>query len=121
MIRAPVLHRRAHLLRGSAAGGGPAPAATRDQLVLADPHLQLGQVEHLAALQAHLRSAAQVRPAPRTRPGSCRTHSFGSPHLDQRRPGMALLPARLAPPLRRSERGAGLANGESDDGGCDEF
>ena len=117
----PVLHRRAHPLRRRGAGGGPAPTAAGDELVLGDPHRHRRKVEHLPALHPHLGSVHEVRPAARARTGLVPLPLVRVGDQRQRRPRMPGLPTRRPTALRRSEFGAGLVNGESDDGGLDEL
>ena len=119
----PVLHRRAHTLRRGAAGGGPAPTAAGDELVFDRP----------APSSAADRTPAAAPSPPRARrPGSRRSPSHGPgscrlPLVRVVRPAPTSTPdARAARPacgrcVRRSDFGAGLVNGESDDGGFDEF
>jgi hypothetical protein len=66
-------------------------------------------------------ASANSAPQPEHGPGSCRCRLFGlstSANVDPECPGC---PPGLRPLLRRSDFGAGLVNGESADGGCDEF
>ena len=66
-------------------------------------------------------ASARFAPQPVHGPGSCRRRSFGSSTSANVDPGCPGCPPGLRPLLRRSDLGAGLANGESDDGGFDEF
>jgi hypothetical protein len=95
----PVGHRRGHAPRGRGAGAHRAPAATRDELMLSHPHPQRGQVEHLAALQAHLGGLSQVGAAAAAAVGLVAHPLVRIGDLRQRRPRMSLLPTRLAPAL----------------------
>src|SRR5919112_2988053 len=60
-------------------------------------------------------------PQPVHGPGSCRSRSFGSSTSANVDPGCPGCPPGFFPLLPRSDFGAGLTNGESDDGGFDEF
>jgi hypothetical protein len=64
-------------------------------------------------------SAAPAKPAPQPAhgPGSCRTVESGSATCDSVDPGCPDCPPGLRPLLPRNDFGAGLTNGESDDGG----
>jgi len=89
--------------------------------MLDHPHLDRWQVEHLPAFHTDLRGAAQVgaadiAPAWLVAQGLVRIGD-----LRQRRARMPGCPPGLRPLRRRNERGAGLVNGESDDGGLEEF
>ena len=68
-------------------------------------------------------SAAPARfaPQPVHGPGSCRRRSFGSATSANVEPGCPGCPPGFRPLVRRSDLGAGLTNGESDDGGFEEF
>ena len=66
-------------------------------------------------------ASARLAPQPVHGPGSCRRRSFGSSTSANVDPGCPGCPPGLRPLLRRSDFGAGLVNGESDDGGFDEF
>ena len=54
-------------------------------------------------------------------PSSCRLRSFGSSTSANVEPGCPGCPPGLRPLLRRSDFGAGLVNGESDDRGFEEL
>ncbi len=97
------------------------PHPPADELVLGHPHPHREQVEYLPPLRAHLRRAGQVRTTSTagTRLVPQRLVRVGD--LRQRRARMALLPARLPTALAPNDFGAGLANGESDDSGFEEF
>ena len=64
---------------------------------------------------------ARSWPHPPQRLGSCRSTSSGSATMDSVDPGCPGCPPGLRPLLCRNDFGAGLANGESVDGGFDEF
>jgi hypothetical protein len=66
-------------------------------------------------------ASARSAPQPVHGPGSCRSRSSGLSTSANVDPGCPGCPPGLRPLLRRSDFGAGLANGESDDGGFDEF
>ena len=66
-------------------------------------------------------ASARLAPHPLHGPGSCRIRSFGCSTSANVDPGCPGCPPGLRPLLRRSDFGAGLVNGESDDGGFDEF
>jgi energy-coupling factor transporter ATP-binding protein EcfA2 len=68
-------------------------------------------------------SGASTRSAPQPEhgPGSCRCRLFGSSTSASVEPGCPGCPPGLRPLLPRSDLAAGFANGESDDGGLDEF
>ena len=60
-------------------------------------------------------------PHPEHEPGSCRSVSSGWSTSASVEPGCPGWPPGLRPLLRRNDFGAGLVNGESVDGGFDEF
>ena len=64
---------------------------------------------------------ARFAPQPVHGPGSCRQRAFGSATSANVDPGCPGCPPGLRPLRMRSDFGPGLANGESDDGGRDEF
>src|SRR3954467_6913861 len=64
---------------------------------------------------------AQLEPQPVHEPGSCRFRSFGLSTSANVDPGCPGCPPGLRPLRRRSDFGDGLVNGESDDGGFDDF
>lgn len=66
-------------------------------------------------------ASARSAPQPAHGPGSNRTHSSGSATNASVEPGWPGCPPGLRPLLRRNDFGTGLTNGESDDGGFDEF
>ncbi|SHL54816.1 hypothetical protein SAMN05443637_1441 [Pseudonocardia thermophila] len=66
-------------------------------------------------------ASARSLPHPAHGPGSCRTRSSGSATSARVDPGCPGCPPGCRPLRRRNERGADLANGESDDGGFEEF
>jgi hypothetical protein len=76
-----------------------------------------GKIEHLPPLHPDFRGLRQVRAAATTQARLMPQPLVRFVDQRQRRPWMSRLPARLAAALRRSDLGAGLVNGESDDGG----
>src|SRR5918998_998098 len=66
-------------------------------------------------------ASAKSAPHPPQQPGSCCSVSSGSATCANVEPGWPFCPPGLRPLLPRNDFGAGLANGESDDGGFDEF
>ena len=66
-------------------------------------------------------AASKPAPHPVHGPGSCRTTESGSVTCASVDPGCPGCPPGLRPLLRRNDFGAGFTNGESDDGGIDEF
>jgi hypothetical protein len=106
--------------RAGTAGGDPAAAAARDQLMLDHPNRHRGQVEHLPPLHPNLRTDGQVRTTADTR-ARLIPHPLvrvGCANVD---PGRPCCPPGLRPLLRRNDFGSGLTNGKSDDGDLDEF
>jgi hypothetical protein len=81
-------------LPASGAGGGSAPTAAGDELVLDDPHLEGWQIEHLATFHPHLGSVGEVRAAARARAGLVPLPLVRVGDQRQRRPRMARLPTR---------------------------
>ncbi|GLZ43635.1 hypothetical protein Acsp05_72590 [Actinokineospora sp. NBRC 105648] len=86
-----------------------------------DPHGDRRQIEHLATFHANQWRIDQSTAT------SAATHRFVTNdlirHRDlrQRRPRMREPPPGLRPPSPRNDFGPGLTNGESDDGGFEEF
>src|SRR5882757_1389389 len=66
-------------------------------------------------------ASARLAPQPVHGPGSCRFRSFGLSTSANVEPGWPGCPPGLRPLLRRNDFGAGLVNGESDDGGLEEL
>ena len=66
-------------------------------------------------------ASARLAPQPLQGPGSCRFRSFGCSTSANVVPGCPGCPPSLRPLLPRSDLGAGFVNGESDDGGFEEF
>src|SRR5206468_1806522 len=66
-------------------------------------------------------ASARLAPHPTHGPGSCRTRVFGLSISANVEPGWPGCPPGLRPLLRRNDVGAGLTNGESNDGGLEEL
>jgi hypothetical protein len=121
VIRGPYSHRRGH------------PSGAAPQVVV--PQLQRRAMSWCSVTRTVIggksntcrrsipASGASDKSAPHPvhGPGSCRFHSFGLSTSASVAPGCPGCPPGVFPLLRRSDLGAGLANGESDDGGLDEF
>jgi hypothetical protein len=107
VIRGPYSRRRRHTLRRAAARRSPTGAATRNELMLGDPHRYWGQVEHLIPLQAHLGCVRQICAAIHARAGLVPLPLVRVGDQRQRRPRMPGLPTRLASTLapQRLRRG----------------
>ena len=103
----PVGDRRGHPLGRGGAGGGPAAAAARHQLVLGDPHRHRRQLEHLPPLHRGFGTPRQVVAAPAAASRLVPLHLVWVGDHGQRRPGMPRLPTRFASapvPQRRRRR-----------------
>jgi hypothetical protein len=120
VIRGPYCT-RGHLFRRGRTSGGTAAAAPLDQLMLDHLDPRRRQIEHLPPLHAHLVGARQIRPALRAPTGLVAQCLVRVVHQFQGQPGCPGCPPGLRPLLPRNGLGAGLSNGESDDGGFDEF
>ena len=89
--------------------------------MLGHPHRHRRQVEHLPPLDTHLGRGRQISTASGALAGLMPQPLVRIGHQRQCRPRMPRLPPGLRPLLRRNDFGAGLVNGESVDGGFDEF
>ena len=121
------------LIRGPYCTGALTPCGALPQLVA--PHAQRRAINWCSTTRTVIggrsntwrRSTptsgapAKLEPQPVHEPGSCRWRSFGLSTSANVDPGCPGCPPGLRPLRRRSDFGAGLTNGESDDGGFDEL
>jgi hypothetical protein len=105
---------------------GATAAAAGDELVLGHLRRHRQQIEHLPPLHPDVGCGCQVRAAARARTGLVplplvRVSDQRSATSANLEPGFPRCPPGRRPLSPRSDFGVGLTNGESDDGGFEEF